>query len=187
MSKIVPVIYTGRIDLPISIDGQIFVNDFKTTSMLGDMFWNEMRMTAQQRGYVWAFQELTGKPVAGYMITALRTKEPPQYVTNGTSRGGKSQSPEQWWNESFDRQRFLLDPVHITEWKHNTIDLVEEFFWHYGRGHLPQKTKWCNSYGKCPYFDVCLLHPNDRPAFLQSGLFADNVWSPLKQPTQSRQ
>ena len=180
----IPVFYTGRIDLPVVIDGNIYVMDHKNMSQLGDMFWNEQRMTSQQRGYVWAFQTLTGKPVHGYMINAIRTKEPPQYVSENTKKG--KYTPESWWDESFQRQRFLIKPFELEEWKNNTIDLVEEFFWHYSRGCMPMKTKWCSSYGKCPYFDVCLLDSRDRGQMLASGLFTDNTWSPLNK-TMSKQ
>lgn len=193
----IPVFYTGRIDLPISIDNQIYVLDHKTTSQMGSQFWDEYRMSAQPRGYAWAFQELTGQKVAGYVINGIRTKEVPQYVLNGKSytRSGKTQTAEGWWNETFQRERFVVkhDQNELTEWKNNTIDLVEEFFWHYSRGYFPMKTKWCAIYGRCPYYDVCSLAASDRSVMLQSGLYQDNTWSPLNkeevlsQPTQSKQ
>lgn len=184
----IPVIYSGRIDLPISLDDAIWVSDHKTTSMMGQMFFDDMRRSSQQKGYVWAFQELTGRSVKGYMINGIRTKEPPQYVLNGTAnKRGKSSSPEEWWNESFQRERFQVSAKELEEWKSNTIDLVEEFFWHYARGYMPQKTAWCTRFGRCPYYDVCQLTPEDRGVFLASGQFTDNIWSPLKQPSQVKQ
>lgn len=185
----IPVFYTGKIDLPISLADQTFILDHKTTAYGGNMFWDEQRMTSQQRGYVWAFQQLTGLPVAGYMIDMIRTKEPPLYVQNGKTAtyGGKKCSPDTWWNESLQRERFLLSQAAVDEWKNNTIDLVEEFFWHYSRGYMPMKTKWCSIYGRCPYYNVCLLHPDDRQLALASGEFTDNKWSPLKQPSQTKQ
>lgn len=186
----VPVFYTGKIDLPISIGGQTFILDHKTTGMGGNMFWDEQRMTSQQRGYVWAFEQLTGLPVSGYMIDMIRTKEPPGYVQAGktfNAAGGKKLTAETWWNESLQRERFLVKPGEIEEWKNNTIDLVEEFFWHYSRGYMPMKTKWCAIYGRCPYYEVCRLAPEDRQMLLASGEFTENKWSPLKKPTQEKQ
>ena len=181
----IPVIYSGRIDLPLSLNSDIWIMDNKHVGMLGQTFWDEQRMAAQYRGYVWAFEQLTGTRPKGYMVNAVRTKEPPLYIT-GTGRRG-SQSPGQWWQDSMQRERFLCEPWKIEEWKNNTIDLVEEFMWHYGRGYMPQKTKWCSQYGRCPYYDICTITPQDRGVLLQSGQFMDNVWSPLKQPTQSKQ
>ena len=188
--KHIKVVYTGRIDLPVELDGQIFIMDHKTTSILGPTFFDNMRRAAQMRGYCWAFEQLTGNKPTGYYVNAIRVKEPPQYVMNGTpSRyGGKQQTPDQWWEESLQRERYYLADHELDEWKQNTICHIEEFMWHYERGYLPQRTTWCVSkYGKCPYFDVCTLEPKDRGAYLASGLFMDNNWSPLKDVTQSKQ
>jgi hypothetical protein len=185
-----PVYYTGRIDLPNQRPEGLFINDHKTTSLLGSGFFDQLKMSAQQKGYCWAFENLTGQPVRGYEVNAIRIKEPPMYVTKGTTtRGGKSQSPEQWWDESLQRERFLLNPGELSEWKQNVICQIEEFFWHHSRDFFPKKTTWCvGKYGRCSYFDVCSLYPvEDRGAYLSSGLFKDNNWSPLISPTQSRQ
>jgi hypothetical protein len=192
MPQEIHVIYTGRIDLPVNIPGVgIFTNDFKHVGSLGEQFWNGERMSSQHRGYCWAFQQLTGMAVTGFMITAIRTKEPPQYVlaNKPSPKGGKTQSPTQWWAESIVRDRFPLRTNELDQWKNNVIELVEEFFWHYERGYMPMKTKWCNSYGKCPYLDVCSLPPEEHNLMLQSGLYALNEWSPLNKstPTQSMQ
>ena len=183
----IPIIYTGKIDLPLILQGDLYSMDTKTTKQLGDMFWNEQRMSAQHRGYCWALQQSTGIEPKGYYVNGIRTKQPPDYVVNETAWKGKRQSPAQWWQESLVRDRMLLQPGELDRWKNNTIDLVEEFFWHYGRGYMPQKTKWCSQYGKCQYYDVCRLVPEDQGSFLASGLFTDNKWSPLIQPTQSIQ
>ena len=186
--KDIPVFYTGKIDLPVLLDNQLFVLDHKTTGMLGPTFFDQMKMSSQQKGYCWAFQQLTGQKVTGYIINAIRSKEPPQYVTNGTEskRGGKL-TPEQWWKDSLQREKFYLKPHELEEWKDNTIAIIEEFFWNYSRGQMVKKTQWCTSFGRCPYFDVCSMEPQDRGVYLSSGLFTDNSWSPLKQATQSKQ
>lgn len=185
----IPVYYTGKIDLPVVIDNQIFIQDHKTASMLGPSFFQRMKMSAQQKGYCWAFEQLTGQKVAGYVVNAIRVKEPPQYVTNNqvSARTGKKQSPDEWWKESLQREKYYIKPGELDEWKQNTISILEEFFWNYSRGYMPMKTQWCTVFGQCPYFDVCTMEKQDRAVLLSSGLFADNNWSPLKNPTQSKQ
>lgn len=186
------VFYSGRIDLPVlRDDNQIFVIDHKTTSILGPTFFDDKKMSAQQKGYAWSFQRLTGMKVRGYEVNAIRVKEPPQYVTNGTEprKGGKRQTLEGWWSESIVRERFLLNEGELDEWYENVIELISEFFWRYSRNYFPMKTNWCvGKYGRCSYFDVCSTYPKeDRNLILNSGLYQDNLWSPLKQPSQSRQ
>lgn len=193
----IPVYFTGKVDLPVSIDNQIWVLDHKTASQIGNQFWDEYRMSSQPRGYAWAFQELTGQKVHGYIINVIRSKDKPQYVIKGKNftREGKTTTPDQWWKDTFQRERFAIkhDQNEMAEWKNNTIEQVEQFFWHYSRGYFPMKTKWCSSYGKCPYYDVCSLAANDRGVMLASGMYQDNTWSPLNKqevlvnPTQPKQ
>lgn len=187
--RVIPTFYTGRIDLPLYRGDQIFVLDHKSTSMLGKGFFAEKKMSAQAKGYCWAFEQLTGKPVRGYGINALRTSMPTQAMLNGKpNRKGEIIPLEKFWDESFQREWFYLNPGELDEWKHNTIALIDEFFWNYARGYMPMKTSWCvGKYGQCPYLEVCSLYPKEERDFLlQSGNFTDNVWSPLISPTQGK-
>jgi hypothetical protein len=168
----IPVIYTGRIDLPVSWDGQLWVLDHKTTSMLGQSYFDQATMSAQQLGYLWAAQELTGKKFAGFVINAIRVKQPPMKPKDGL---------DSWWRESFQRQRFHVTDQQIAEWKINCIALVREFFFHYESDCFPMKTAWCSGkYGKCQYFDVCSLPSSSRETMLGSTMYEENTWSPLK-------
>lgn len=140
-------------------------------------------------GNCWAFEQLTGKKVHGYAINAIRTLMPTQATLNGKpNRKGEIKTLEAFWDESLQREWFYLSEGELDEWKNNTIDLIEEFFWHYSRGYMPMKTAWCvGKFGQCPYLDVCSLHPaSDRKFMLESGNFQDNVWSPLIQPSQGK-
>ncbi len=176
-----PVFYHGYIDLPVLINNQVFVLDYKTTSVLGNTFWDGHRMSAQQKGYCWAFHETTDLPVAGYLVRAIRTSKMPLSVSNGTPnrKTGNITSVENWWAESFPEEKFYLGTDELTEWKTNAIALVEEFLWHHSRSYFPKKTQWCSGrYGRCQYYDVCSTFPEaDRPLMLNSGLFQ------TKQPT----
>lgn len=186
LPEMIKVIYTGKIDLPISLDGQLWILDHKTTSMLGAGFFDSLKKSAQQRGYVWAFEQLTGKTLAGFIVNAVRTKEPPIYVKE-EGMTGKKKSVD-WWAESLQRERFYTRPEDLIEWKSNTIALIKEFFYHYQQGLFPMKTAWCcGKYGRCQYFDVCDLAEKDRGLYLESGMFQDNDWSPLKEPSQPKQ
>lgn len=180
------VIYCGKIDLPFTENGQYWIRDHKTTSMFGQPFWDNMRMTSQLRGYCWAFEQQSGVKVTGYEINGIRTKEPPAYVVGANAKGGRKLSPEEWWNESFQRERFYIKENELSEWKNNTIELVEEFMFHYNRDYLPMKTQWCASYGRCAYYDVCQMVSSDREALLASGQFTTSDWSPLNKVKQTQ-
>lgn len=172
----IPIYYRGFIDLPISINDRVYVLDFKTTSMLGESFWEDKKMSAQQKSYAWGLAKTTNLNVVGYAIRAIRVTQPPQWVTNGTAnKKGEFKKIHEWWNESLVEQKFPFEPDSMIEWEQNAIGLVKEFFWHYQNQFFPKKTMWCvGKYGKCPYFDVCSTFPvEDRIKVLESGLYKD--------------
>lgn len=174
---VIPVFYHGYIDLPIFWHDKILVRDFKTTSMLGNGFWDMQRASAQQKGYAWAFEETTKQKVLGYSVLAMRVLPPPKNVLEGKTKrdGSPAQSVEDWWNDSIVEQTFFIGQGELDEWKQNAIALVERFFWEYSRGYFPKETMWCSGkFGRCQYYEVCHTYPKeDRETLLQSGLFKD--------------
>lgn len=184
------IIYTGKIDLPTYYNEGIWVMDHKTSSQLGPTFFLKMKMSAQQRGYCWAFERLTGQKVTGYRVNAIRSKQPPLYVLRGeeSRKTGKRLSVSDWWNESLARENYVLQPSHVSEWLTNAIHLVEEFFYNYSHDYLPMETAYaCSAWGKCQYVDVCEMVEEERLGMLNSGMYTLNEWTPLKQPSQSKQ
>lgn len=175
-----PIIFTGKIDLPHQRDGKVLIKDHKTNKTGGQMFWDGVRTGMQLKGYCWAFQQITGKPVHGYVANLIRTGPMPKYVKEGKDYRGKTQSPETWWSETLARETFYLNDTDLDEWKENAIAIVDEFFWHYERGLMPMKTAACCRFGRCQYWDVCTTVKSDRGVVLASGLYKDNKWSPLR-------
>lgn len=175
--SILPIFYHGYIDLPILWHNKILVRDFKTTSILGNGFWDDKKASMQQKGYAWAFQELTKQAVLAYSIQAIRVLPPPKNVLEGKTKrdGSPAQSIQDWWNDSIVEQTFFLGEGELDEWKNDAIDLVERFFWEYARGKFPKETMWCSGkFGRCQYYEVCHTYPvSDREQILGSGLFKD--------------
>ena len=172
----IPVFFHGYIDLPCNIGNQLALLDFKTTSMLGQGFFDDKKMSAQQKGYCFGFRETTGMAPLGYIVRAIRTLQPPLWVLNGgESKRGERKNARTWWEESFQEERYILGEGELDEWKQNVIALCDEFFWHYERSYFPRKTVWCvGKYGRCQYFDVCSIFPvADRQIILSSGLYTD--------------
>lgn len=176
----IPVFYSGRIDLPVMWNNFLTIIDHKTTGRdLTDWYFKEQRVSPQFPGYCWSFEQLTGQKVQAFCINAIRSRLPPQKPKAGM---------DAWWRSGFFRHTEFIFPWHLEEWKRNTIALIEEFFWYFQRGYFPQKKKWCSGkYGLCSYYDVCDVRSEERSLMLESTLFTDNDWSPLRQPTQPLQ
>jgi len=172
--NLLPIYYHGFIDLLVSQNNLLFVFDWKSTSKLGQSYWDDKKAIAQPKGYSWAMEQLLGVKTHGYIIRALRTLEPPQYVTNGTAnKKGEFKKISDWWDESLVEQRFDLGDGELDEWRNNAIEQVEQFLWHYSRGYFPQNKSQCSGkYGKCQYFEVCHTFPTrDREILLNSEQF----------------
>lgn len=168
------LIYCGKVDLPILWDSHLFTMDHKTTSRLGDSFWEEQKVSPQHFGYCWAFKRLLGQQPLGFVINAIRTKE-----MAAKPKGGAAA----FWEETFQRNKeyISVDGWQFDEWEKNTIALIEEFFFYLKKGYFPMKRKWCmGKYGKCQYYEVDYAPPHQRMEYLQSSAFEDYTWSPLK-------
>lgn len=164
-----PVFYMGRIDLLVWWPkGHLFVVDHKTTSIMGQGFFEEQRMSAQQHGYLWAAQKSTGLRAEGFAINAIRTRPP-----------AKTRAAVE--TDDFQREKYFIAPEAIVEWEYNVTALIDEMLWHHARGYFPMKTKWCvGKYGRCPYFEICSLPPESRGLMLNTNMFTTDTWSPLQ-------
>lgn len=167
------IIYIGRIDyLSVEKDG-LFINDYKTTSVLGELFWKQFEVDEAQRGYCWAIKKTLGIEPCGYVIRALAFRKP---TKTGTSI-------------EFENQRFFTaQPTgQLDRWYNNMMNQVEVFLWHHNRSVFPFYHKSCiTRYNQaCEFFDVCNVNPHSgsveaaREALLMGGGFKDNDWSPL--------
>lgn len=167
----IPIIFTGRIDLPVEWSGDRFIMDHKTTSILGESFWDQYRMSAQPVGYCWAWHKATGEMPKGFAINAIRVRPLP-----GKPVGG----PSKWWEESFQRNREYIFDRHLVEWHSNTLSQLDQFFYNVRKDVWPMKRLWCvGKFGKCQFYDVCISAPEDREVLLGSDNYLDYEWSPL--------
>ena len=170
--QVIPIVYTGRIDLVVLWDNQLGIVDHKTSGMLGNTFIELHRVAPQFEGYCWALQKITGHEPSFFLINGIRTKNKPLKPAGGWDK---------WWDESFLRHKEYIKPGQLEEWRLNTIALIEEFFFHcVDKQYMPQKKKACTMYGKCPYYDVCYLPTSQRESELNSDKFTTNEWTPLK-------
>lgn len=159
------IVWTGRVDLVTHWpqDNAIYVVDHKTSSMEGDTFWASFHLDQAQQGYCWAVQEVLGKPVAGFMINALIC-----------TRAG---------NIKLARNKYWLDQETLAEWRHNTLQVVENLIADHQRGYFAMhKTACVGRFGRCEYHPVCTCAPSARHLQLHTNQYQDVTWSPLIKP-----
>lgn len=158
------VVYTGKIDLLVKHNGRIMPVDHKTTSMFGPSFFDEFVNSSQPHGYAWAASQLLNQPIDGYIINAIVVRKP---TRTGTAI-------------DFARQPYFIEPGRVTEWRENTLWLIQRAVNDWLNGMFPMETCWCvGRYGKCEYFDVCTVQKEGREKVLNSNLYANVTWNPL--------
>lgn len=157
------VFYSGRIDLAHRTDG-IIVRDHKTTSMLGDSYWRDAAVSAQQRGYLWALRAILGEEPLGYEINVIATRAP---TKTGTAI-------------EFVRRTFYTRGQ-LDEWHSEFLSKASYFLWLLRRGEWPKhEAMHCvHKYGTCEFYQVCELPAAQRAAMLASSEYTTNTWTPL--------
>lgn len=167
-----PVYYCGRIDLLVKHLNTILLADHKTTSIGGSGYFDEFYNAAQFKGYCWAVGQITGSLPNGYIINTLLNRKP--------NKSG--------YSIDFMRDTIYIKPEVVDEWVSDTTAIIEDFLNNYLRGQFPMHTQWCKAkYGKCEYFDCCVLPPAQRNLMLDSPNYRDWGWDPIDQQDNNEQ
>jgi len=166
--------WTGIVDMVASLSGEHWLVDHKTTSILSGDFFDGFEIAMQPVGYVAAaraaFPDLD---IQGFMVNVLACRKP---VSAVTARGNKSTA------KAFEPHRrfYRYDTWKETEFRTDALALIEEFIANLTSNYFPRKTQWCiGKYGKCPFFEVCSLPPEQRMMMLESGTYQENTWKPV--------
>jgi hypothetical protein len=168
----VPIHFYANIDKVVKKDNHIWIVDHKTTSMLGDLFQYDMAVSPQMRGYAWVFQQCFGVRPIGYVVDAIRSLAPTDKALSDRT------ALENWWQNQFRRFGFFLYDWSLEEWHTMTIAWLEQMLRQWENGLWNTNRKSCvGKYGRCQFYDVCTLPPEERPVALQSNLFVENTWT----------
>jgi len=166
----IPIVFSGKIDLPCQYGDEVYVGDHKTASTMGDQFWKRQRVNPQFIGYCWAWWRLTGQRPMGFLVNAIRTQAKPIKPRS---------SWDQWWEECFSRNKEVIDEEVILDWESNTLLVLEEIFWQARRGEFARHRQNCMQYGTCLFYDVCFSKKESQEELLNGSMFEPYTWSPL--------
>lgn len=159
--------WTGKIDLLASIDNEPVLVDHKTCSVDSSTYHDSFINAAQFSGYTWAAHQLGLTQLRKVLINTLITRQP-----TGTGCA-----------IDFARRTYDRYSWQITEWLSDVEAAVHLFLDQLKRGSFTRNTGNCaGKYGRCSFFDVCLITPSLRhQALAANGLYADRTWSPLNE------
>lgn len=172
----IPVIWCGKIDTGIEDNNGVWSFDTKSAFQFGELWEAGMAMDPGQLGYVWALKQAVrpGTPVQGYIINGIRIRRP-------------KKNDEYLGVAPVDHSDFLRIPHHVSdeiidEWVENTVHLIEDIITYHQKGFFPMRRSQCvPKYGRCDMYDVCSTGLASRDSALESNMYEDNTWSPLRQ------
>lgn len=152
-----PILYCGRFDMVGKHEnGLILGEDDKTTTQLGESWFNRWRLSNQLIGYTWGAQE-HGFPLAGFNIRGVSLLK--------HSYGSADAGP------------ILIGKARINRFVENLQLTVERMVRAY------ETDKWeydfggsCSAYGGCDYLSLCEAH--DPEDWIEPN-FVINEWNPL--------
>ena len=170
----VTIEWSGIVDMLAEVNGSLYVVDHKTTSILSQDFFDGFEIAMQPVGYFSAVRAaFPDLPIKGFLANVLACRKP---VAAVTKRGRPTTS------KPFEalRRQYNYSDWHVEEFKRDALALIEELFANLTNSYFPRKTTWCvGKYGKCPFFDVCALPPEQRMSMLQSDNYTNNTWRPV--------
>lgn len=148
--------YGGIFDTLVEFNNNIYVLEHKTTSRLGQYYFNQFKPNNQVTGYIWGGGQLSGQRVAGAIINAIGL-----YKSSVTK---------------FDRQITSRSKSEIDEWLVNVHATCQQIRDCELRNYWPMYTGSCTMYGQCEYHSVHVLGTeNERQKRLETD-FIQEVW-----------
>jgi hypothetical protein len=148
LSKLPPVVFTGRIDLCIEQDYSKWIFDFKTTGWILDKVIMQANRSPQLIGYSYASSKVLDFVSAGCLCSFA-------YIGSN-----KSKVTGEWGNIRYDFRRVpqLYTQGDIDAWKLSFIDTCREIYHCMQTDFWPESFDSCHMYGSCPYLRLCQQH-----------------------------
>lgn len=151
-----PIEYGGIFDGLIEFSGSVYVLEHKSTSQLGQYYFNQFRPNNQITGYVWAAQKLSGRKVGGAIVNAIGV-----YKASATK---------------FERQITTRSDAEIAEWLRHVQHTCFAIKQAERSGVWPMHTPACTYYGRCEFYDVHSLPLEDERQRMLEMAYVRREW-----------
>jgi len=149
-----PILYGGRCDMIGAYHGQLFIEDDKTTTSLGQRWLSQWELASGITGYVWMTQ-MRGYKVQGAILRGVS-------ILARHNEGAESIQYRKSWELERWRTQLSRDIKRM-------IQCWNEDYWDFNLDHS------CNDFGGCPYRKVCT---SPRPEKWLATL-KESHWSPI--------
>lgn len=154
-----PFILCGHLDRLVTIDGDYYFMDTKTTkSALTPYYFASFNPNNQMSLYFAAAQLALREPAKGGIIDAMQ-------IGVGFTRFARHPI-----NRTRNQQREWLQDTYF--WINTVAQAAAEDNW-------PMNDTSCSDFGGCPFRSICALDPSVREQFLKHEGFVKEPWNPL--------
>lgn len=167
--------WKGKLDVLERYQGELWVNDHKTTTVMGEKFIDDKIRSSQMLGYTWAGRQIAfsfNEPLRGVRINALAMRST-GFEFKSFSIPYADLVISAWQAETLQacaNQIRLLDAFLASGAVNDNILVV------------PNRECCVTKYGRCSYFDACEVYPRMlRNYIMDDTLFTDNKWDPLNE------
>jgi hypothetical protein len=135
--------------------GEIIVGDHKTTSIVGNDFYNRLKPNHQYTGYIYLAQEVLGLKTDKFLVNGLQVKPRPK-----TARGTAPHFPRQVTTRTLDD---------ITDFRKTVVSYVTNMLAMQEQGYFPMgSVDACANYGACMFLPVCGAPENLKQPILNN-------------------
>lgn len=162
-----PLIFTGRIDLCLKMDGVNWINDFKTTGWILDKVIAQANRSPQFIGYSYAGKRILDFETVGCLGNFMQVSSTKSKVTG---EYGKSRF-------QFKRVPQIYSPGDVTAWKLSFIETALCIHKSYQENIWTESFDSCYEFGACPYLKLCQQHLPDEE--LNTEDFIVEFWNVL--------
>ena len=169
LSKLPPIIFTGKIDLMLRMDHINWLLDFKTTGWILNQVITKANRSPQLLGYSYAANHTLDMEVDGCLGSFA-------YV--GAT---KSKKTEDWGKVRLDYRRVpqVYTVGDIAAWKMSFIDTCREIQTATKEDLWVQSFDNCYQYGRCSYLNLCNQHVPFEDLNLEG--YHEEFWSVLEE------
>ena len=169
LSKLPPVVFTGRIDLCVEMDSMKWIWDFKTTGWILEQVIAKANRSPQLIGYSYAGAKVLDFKPNGCLASFA-------YIG-----AHKSRKTGEYGDVKFDFRRVpqIYTQGDIDAWKLSFIDTAREVYFAQENDLWPESFDSCHIYGACPYLRLCQQHCEFEELNVEG--FHEEFWSVLEE------
>ena len=139
------LVFTGRIDLQVKMDGMKWIFDHKSTSQALSIQGSRLNRSAQLKGYSYAGERILDFKPEGCLVALAHISS---YKSKKTGEYGDVKT-------DFLRVPQIFSKEDLAQWKLSFIDTYREIVFSLEHDWWPMNDDSCYQYGQCQFARIC--------------------------------